>query len=863
MSKKYNAFSLVEILVALIIISLITAAMAPTITKKLSSSAITIVGGGGGSYNPFGNVSSQEDCDKLGENLLYVETDSENHTGKCVEHETGPTACKDTNGAPSKECCREVGAVYISSESTDGIYTGTPICMTSFNPTDDANFQTNDLNFPKIGVSILPSGSACKSTGNCCWKGETGSANDNCDNVTGYSGCTRTLCQYKAAKSICENWAPANSKVGSWRLPTDSELSQIANVISSETSEKSYIDRYMGSQGLKFCATANTAGDVCDDDGSSSLCKGASTYASSGNDNTLKTSCVPYNIWSLTSNSMEVINGGARIGYLLNSITLPSDHANFAFSYRCVSENVNKTDATYVAPPTRTPDENEPKSQADCSAISPNLLFIEAKYNGVNGKNLCVTKYNAGDIKGPQINYIENSVSMLDSGVLCKSSGNCCWGNGQTASTSDGGSVCTDSTGDYSGCTRTVCQHRAAKTICENWAPNSATYGNWRLPTNSEVASWKEYLLLESSLYSFLNSYQGKNGLQLCCDHNGCNTAGAANDCDDNDTKSYCNGAAVLGSYEGKAYNTSCIPSNLWTNTASTLDIAEEGKICTGYLFDCNYPLPTNPENYALSARCVTDNIKVPSKTEDEYIPNANEPKNQSDCDAIADNLLFVKARYNGANGKNLCVTKFNAGEANGAHLTEEQYQNLGITVVNSQTSCTSGYCCWGNGQTASSSNCTDVVGNYSGCTRTLCQYRAAKAICENWAPNEQSAHKWRLPTMDEATGWMDTLNLESRQSHILSIYTGLNGLQLCSGGALSGANTCDDNSTSGYCKGASVDGTMGTSCVPYNLWVDGVTSLQLLSSKTVLGYLYDGTKVLPSNPQNYAFSTRCVYDGG
>ena len=70
-----------------------------------------------------------------------------------------------------------------------------------------------------------------------------------------------------ASKAICENWAPANSKVGSWRLPTDSELTQIANVISSETSEKNYIDRYIGSQGLKFCATGNTAGDKCDDDG--------------------------------------------------------------------------------------------------------------------------------------------------------------------------------------------------------------------------------------------------------------------------------------------------------------------------------------------------------------------------------------------------------------------------------------------------------------------------------------------------------------------------------------------------------------------------------------------------------------------
>lgn len=47
--KKKIAFSLVEILVALIMVSLITAALAPVITKKLSSAGITITGGGSGS----------------------------------------------------------------------------------------------------------------------------------------------------------------------------------------------------------------------------------------------------------------------------------------------------------------------------------------------------------------------------------------------------------------------------------------------------------------------------------------------------------------------------------------------------------------------------------------------------------------------------------------------------------------------------------------------------------------------------------------------------------------------------------------------------------------------------------------------
>lgn len=46
MKNSKKAFSLVEILVALIIVSLITAALAPVITKKLSSSGVTITGGG-------------------------------------------------------------------------------------------------------------------------------------------------------------------------------------------------------------------------------------------------------------------------------------------------------------------------------------------------------------------------------------------------------------------------------------------------------------------------------------------------------------------------------------------------------------------------------------------------------------------------------------------------------------------------------------------------------------------------------------------------------------------------------------------------------------------------------------------------
>ena len=47
--KKQKAFSIVEILVALVVVSCLTAAMAPVITKKLKASSVTVLGGNGGS----------------------------------------------------------------------------------------------------------------------------------------------------------------------------------------------------------------------------------------------------------------------------------------------------------------------------------------------------------------------------------------------------------------------------------------------------------------------------------------------------------------------------------------------------------------------------------------------------------------------------------------------------------------------------------------------------------------------------------------------------------------------------------------------------------------------------------------------
>ena len=91
MKKKFG-FSLVEIVVALIIISVITAALAPIITKKMKSTGITIGSGDGGSL--------QMNCSKFGSECSLC------YPNKCV---VCVKSCLDTQaldiaGCKCKDC---------------------------------------------------------------------------------------------------------------------------------------------------------------------------------------------------------------------------------------------------------------------------------------------------------------------------------------------------------------------------------------------------------------------------------------------------------------------------------------------------------------------------------------------------------------------------------------------------------------------------------------------------------------------------------------------------------------------------------------------------------------------------------------
>lgn len=110
-----------------------------------------------------------------------------------------------------------------------------------------------------------------------------------------------------------------------------------------------------------------------------------------------------------------------------------------------------------------------------CERACPNNSFMIG--------NLCVQKYNAGDLGGLSIpsGIALSSVTSANSGVG-KHYDMICW----RGRTSNG---CDSKAGDYSGCNRTVCTWTAANKIC--------TAHGWRLPSIAELRTFFSYRELQ------------------------------------------------------------------------------------------------------------------------------------------------------------------------------------------------------------------------------------------------------------------------------------------------------------------------------------------------------------------------------
>ena len=584
----FKGFSLVELMISLITISLISAAFAPIITKKLSSMGITVGslggnGGGGGSeeINCPSNITceagyyldgtckcqpcSDSNCTYCAHNICSICNDGFTLiNGKCENK-----ACHDSGGLPTKACCESVGAMFIDRKYIGN--TDYDLCMMKFNAGDDENtynFGTTTKiyhpNYPKIGVQMNQVGVSCTSTGNCCWKGNTSTATNS---YLGYSAANRTACQQKAATKICNNWAFGGSKQGSWRLMTKAEANKLANAITAESDSNPVLTKYLTSKGLQLCdRSSNTKGsNKCVP---LSVCKGA--YANN---------CYIHELVLSGANEMlTLINGTADVTTDKNN--------NVAYSTRCVTSNVNEV-VSPIDTETTSHNDVEPRNQDDC----PNgTLYINKKFLG-GGSNLCVMQYNATDDvykidgKAYHVPYTKLGVKVVDTNTNCNT-GSCCW----KGNTSNGAYSSPDFNVNYSPSNRSACQEAAATEICKNWAFGNSKPGHWRLMTKTEATELAKYINVdgyypESESFAFFTRYLNNEGLQLC--DRSSNTMGS-------------NKCAPLSACKG-AYSNNCY--------ISELILSEKKAMLT--LIDGIAAVSTDPnDNVAYSIRCVSDTVE-------------------------------------------------------------------------------------------------------------------------------------------------------------------------------------------------------------------------------------------------------------
>ena len=745
------------------------------------------------------DITSQEDCDKLGKNLLFLTASQNGGTAACVTK-------------------ANVGDTYMNGPEIS----------------------------PSAGVSVVNSGTNCYQT-KCCWLGNnianTAYATKSCG-ATGngdstYSGCKRTVCNWVGAKAACEAWESVSGTKGLWRLPKDDELSAWSKNLNAIQFNK-------GQNGLQLCDTSNYYGSVkCYNDQECYYYEDSLPYTGF--------TC-PHYLWSSTGET-GVDKNSALVYYMQSGVFTGARHLNqLAFSARCVLDaKTYKGGSSSGGSSGGTSSSELPKtlaSQEDCDKLGKNLLFLSAKQNG--GTAACITKINAGDtyMNGPEISS-NAGVTIVKAGATCGSSSNysskCCWlGNSASSSNSKEATSLSCSTGgnasSYSGCNRTVCTWGAAKTICENWEPVAGTKGKWRLPTKDEVTTWQNYR-------SEIQVGKGTKGMQLCDGYNNYNSTYCAGN-------TVCNGAYDSNCVPNRFWTSTSYSSN--SDYMYHVALVKGNYNPNGY-----YKNAAASVRCMLDAKTYKNGSSsggTSSGGSSGGTSSSGLPKtltSQADCNKFGSNLLFLTASQNG--GKAACVTKANVGDSynNGPDLDKIKSE-AGITVVQSRTKCgnANNYttkCCWlGNnvGYTANSSSCT-ASGNgdstYSGCKRTMCNWLAAKSACEAWESVSGTKGKWRLPTKNELSAWGNNLGAIQRNK-------GTSGLELCVNRKNYGSVVCVNMN---YCNGAADDTDTNKYCYPYHLWALDTSG----SNNAYYAQLPSSSMSSGTTKKTHAYSARCVLD--
>ena len=283
--KKQKAFTLAELLVSIIIISIILIILAPVITKRTKENlsvsmdkekgleiytnpgiytffvptGINTVyiqgagggGGGGGASETDIQVKTYTSNNSFtipsGVNKVTLKiTGAGGGGGAGNGATTGATSCENNPGDNGMKPNATELAKYPLYKALRISNDGSDLCIFKRNAADDGTWPYSNTN-----TSFLEAGQMCTSDF-CCWYStsakKTGSA-DNSDYPYSYKGDIRTVCTYSAAKNICSRYgrAIADGPTYAYRLPTSGELNKIVRYLDD-------FSRNAGDNGLQLCS---------------------------------------------------------------------------------------------------------------------------------------------------------------------------------------------------------------------------------------------------------------------------------------------------------------------------------------------------------------------------------------------------------------------------------------------------------------------------------------------------------------------------------------------------------------------------------------------------------------------------------
>ena len=364
--NRAKGFTLAELTLALIIISIIMVALAPVVTKRVadnikisnstlsefklytydeaatdskctpasdgsraydcefsapssakSVSVVMVSGGGGGAgatnatllptTNSASNSSSTANTTKEIEITNGIKNVVVSYLSGSGGGGGGGSWSESAGAAPTSQAdCDKYDAKFLTAAQNGG----TPVCVTKYN-IGDIPSATNGGIATSVTTTTVSTNSYCLAN-TCCWQGKTASP---CySSGTSYSGCNRTVCTWYAGDASCQALAYNGTKAGDWRLPTKNELSKWASNINT-------INKNKGDNGLRLCDFYNGYGAAqCN---YYNVCDGANADT-----------CYPYDVWSSTPDG-----GRYYYFYLVSGSFDQSSHGpRHAGSVRCVLE---------------------------------------------------------------------------------------------------------------------------------------------------------------------------------------------------------------------------------------------------------------------------------------------------------------------------------------------------------------------------------------------------------------------------------------------------------------------------------------------------------------------------------------------